>query len=252
MMTIRAVRGTKSLLLRFSDASDLWLSQIGARLVSAAALDSAAHRLVGALSKRLGWGLLAGRNGWPVPRPCKRGDWLAVKRDKRSALMRSILSDAEIVVLPEPEPEVWRAFTAFRDRLPDVHDVARPSPDDRRLRLVLLQIGSLAGGGDIKRKRADTLENECNRDPDLMLAWQHPDDGSFRFTLASTIAEKLRERFAQPTLAVPAQPASLEPTEAMVRDVPAPMTTYVPVTEDHGDVPDEVTADDFDSPDINL
>lgn len=91
---IGILRRARTLHLRFTDASALWLTRSGAGLAAPATTDSAAHRFASAHAQKSGWEMLTGRANWPVPQPCEVGDWLAAPAPILPALRDQILRDA--------------------------------------------------------------------------------------------------------------------------------------------------------------
>ena len=224
-MRVTVDRRTSSLFLRFADASHLLLSKLGVKLLKAAAVASSAHRFAAAMVQRLDWNLLVERKGWPIPQPERSGEWLAVDRDKIPAVLRSILTHAEI--LPTQGPDGTNAFRVFREGLPDCSEIPEPAPQDRPVRLVLIETDFWKQDSAKKLQRVSEIEALVAQDPTLVVAWQSPKHGGFGYSLASIFVQKLRVKMQ------PAEVASTDAATPLAQpEAPLHDTTEIKVTED--------------------
>ena len=241
-MKVKADRRTSSLFLRFADASQLFFSKVGMKLLSAAAAESDARRFAKAMSHRLGWANLLQREGWPIHQPECRGDWLAVDSDKTQAILRSILKHAEI--LQGHGRDVANAFRAFSEGLSDCSDIPEPAPHDRRVRLVL--VGVTFWKQDVVRRleRVSEIAALVEDDPALVVVWQSPKDEGFRFSLASIFVQKAQAKWPSFAVAQTDEATAHSPAErvAPVHSAP-PIEAHEVVTDKAADITTETTAD---------
>jgi hypothetical protein len=184
--------------------------------MTAATLESSAHRFAAAMARRLGWEDLVQRKGWPIPQPDCHGDWLAVDQEKTTAILRSILTHAEI--LPGHGRDVANAFRVFREGLSDCSDIPEPAPQDRPLRLLLIGTDFWKKDGDQRLQRVSEIAALVAHDPALVVVWQSPKDEGFRFSLASIFLQKLQAMKPRAAVApIDADTAPAEP-EAPLHD----------------------------------
>jgi hypothetical protein len=241
-MKFKADRRKSSLFLRFADASQLFLSKVGMKLLSAAAAESDARRFAKAMSHRLGWANLLQREGWPIHQPECRGDWLAVDSEKTQAILRSILTHAEI--LQGHGRDVANAFRAFSEGLSYCSDIPEPAPQDRRLRLVLVGMDFGKQDAPQRLERVSEIAALVEDDPALVVAWQSPKGEGFRFSLASIFVQKLQAKWPSFAVAQTDEATAHSPAEpvAPVHDAP-PIDSLEIVTDKAADSTTETTAD---------
>lgn len=173
---IRISRRARALHLRFADASALWLSRSGAGLAAPAKPDSAAHRFALAHASEVGWKVLVDRPNWPVPQPCKPGDWLTVSEPILPALRDQLLRAATIerLVGSTLEPDHVLAL------LPQHEPVPMPKfpPSGTRRRIVMLSRTCIAKSPEDLALQIARLDKLAEEDPGLMIFWFKADTGS--------------------------------------------------------------------------
>lgn len=189
---VRISHRAGALHLRFADASALWLSGSGAGLATPAKADSAAHRFVLAHAQKVGWTVLVDRPNWPVPQPCKPGDWLTVSEPILPALRDQLLRAAtiELLVGSTLEPDQVLAL------LPQHEPVPMPKfpPSGAPRRCVMLSNACFARSSEeltLQIARLDTLAEE---DPGLMIFWFKADTGVLATIPAKKVLTSLHER----------------------------------------------------------
>lgn len=213
-MVPRFSRPAKALLLRFPDASALWLSEAGARLATDAAPESNAHRLAKAHAERAGWVTLFKLSRWPVPCPRMRGDWLTVPKAGFTRLYHYILRSADIAELPDAPPlgDVFAALTADEG-----HNAiwTIPGAPGSLPSLLLMSSAVVAGNRGTWRARLDDLQRLAQTDPARLVVWLEPARELFWVRTASEVANKLRHSLSQTPAPAPVPQAEAEERHAV-------------------------------------
>lgn len=170
----RPLRRGKVLLLRFADHSALWLSEAGARLAAPAPATSvvtepAAYRFARAHARAQSWALLLDRKSWPVPVPCRQGDWLATPVARLNRLEREILCASALETLKGSRfgTDQLRAFLAQDDAARAGGDGAAPlaPPPEGQRRFLVFTPACLGRSAEARSAQITQLEAICAQDP---------------------------------------------------------------------------------------
>jgi len=206
---IRLSRKTRSLHLRFADASALWLSRSGAGLAAPAKADSDAHRFAKAHAQNVSWENLVDRQNWPVPRPCHPGDWLSAPAANLPALRVQILRAATVAPLTGStlEPGQVLALLPQHERVP----MPKFAPPGARHRFALLSEACLASTAQELALQIVHLDALAEQDPALIVLWFVPERNALTALPQARLADTLRNRLERMLERQTLEPPSEEP-----------------------------------------
>lgn len=203
-----------------------------------------ARRFATTMATRLDWILLTGLKAWPVPNPEAPGDWVAVGKDKQTAVLHHILRGAELRELPGATSLMapFRRLTRDADGIPPIRNRA-----SSRLQLLLVSSETIPRDRTALAARAKEFDALSRNEPGLQILWLLNDRERFELIWPDRLAAALRHKIARldaadgapramtPALqATPPQEDKASPDPQRLSDaIPAPEPEADPEADEH-------------------